>query len=284
MRARGHAPSLQEVSAKAVCRFASEHQSMEPLQATQKGEETESTPGVNGVDVDGPTRPKRRTGAGGAWRAFISSKASSKVPITSKSLSKEYRNLSKDELEYFEEVGRSMTLQGQYARYKAKTNMGDSDTATKSKSKSKSSTSNLALTCIESSEQILVSSTSVALVTGSSLADRLEVFRRIVNAEQAEKRVKKKHSESPADPTQEVKDIVVRDALARHGGQGFLGGLRQTPQDTDTVQHIVWKLPIIAFVQDRLIDLDFDYVTMTVTMTCMAVIMIVTIRGLDSGL
>lgn len=240
MRGKGHVPSLTEISAKSVCKFASKYHNHHEAPAANP------EPG-NEDSIEQDERPKQDRGGGGAWRAFLSETCKGTKLTRAAlrgSLKQTYRNLSAEEFQHYKEVGRAMTLESKFAR-----RLG----LKPSRREAIDDAGNSSVAIFENSSSILVDANPSLLMDGDNFSDRLVVFKKFINKERREKRAAEKASRQPNDPTDAGSQDASMAELSRFAGPGLLHGLRRGPiNDGDAslaVDRFEWKLPLIPFVR-----------------------------------
>ena len=248
MKSRGHAATLQEVSAKQLLRFVAQHH-FDDKWLTARNKDIDVDDEKENQGSENTNKKKRRPGSGGAWRAFCSEwKTKSKdAKYFTKQLAREYRELSADDREYYKTLGRQMTLQGQYARYKARVG-GEIESAVKPKT-DKREMSVFHPPPLHSVSDVLAVSDPPMMLEGYCFEDKLAQFKKLVNAEQLEHLSRKRESHSPSDPTKTVQDAVPQDALVRYGGQGF-SMVYAMCLILSSYNNINGDFPLLLFVQD----------------------------------
>ena len=99
-RARGFMPSLEEVSAKWLCKFVGKHYA-----------ETVPQAGAAKAKAKPKPRPKQRAnpGHGGAYRAFVAEQG---LPVDDPRLKERYAALTDEQRDYFRQQGLNMMQQG----------------------------------------------------------------------------------------------------------------------------------------------------------------------------
>lgn len=119
-KGRGHTPSLSEVSARTLCRWV---QACHGHELKSNVTEADSTDAAHaGVES---ARAVKRTGAGGAFRAFISkhAKGHRMTSAMMRELANRYRALTHDEKQVYRELGLLMTLKSKYEGLKLAANV-----------------------------------------------------------------------------------------------------------------------------------------------------------------
>lgn len=117
MRGRGHVPAFSFVAAQALMRWVASKAQDSHFKQHDDQEQQDEQQNNDG----GEQRPCRRTGAGGAWRAFCAeqSKGRKMTSESLKQLARDYKNLSIDEHQHYLELGSYMCLEARWNRIRA---------------------------------------------------------------------------------------------------------------------------------------------------------------------
>ena len=164
-RARGHTPSLAEVSAKWLCRFVATHYD----NVTSKSRKKSQRPKGEAAD-EGETQKKKRAnpGHGGPWRAFLTERGRKVTKAREGSLKDEYAALSPEDMEYFKEQGLRMTVLGRLGYKKEKVDAARQECA-------------LALS--DSTGSVLANTHGALGLAGEDFAQRMTTFQDVMRQE-----------------------------------------------------------------------------------------------------
>ena len=248
-RGRGHAPNLAEVSAKSVCKFVSRHHFMAKAKDSKTADQAEEQ---QQQSKDGVGK-KKKLGGGGPWKAFLSEKCKGRFKLgrqVIRELREEYVKLSSNEFRYYQELGANLVAQ---TRYKSLVGLGGFRQQQQASSEHEQDMSLVEVGGATTKDVLAVSKPGF-YVDGDSFNARFRAFSQIVQREQRQRLqdAKKVFSLDNGDPTVDgSSDPSMRElSCVRHGGSGFLQGLRKSPQGFSMcVDHFEWRMPITQFVQ-----------------------------------
>ncbi len=263
-RARGHIPTLPQISAQVLSRFIASKHSHELNRP--KGRNDPEQPEPNDSTDEVPTRVKR-TGAGGAYRAFISEHAKGKRLHANllKDLTLKYNALTYDEKQVYREKGALMTMVKRYERIRGVSLQESGQNGNQDQdSNAQLVEANHALSSAELLQLKGDNPDEALMRLGNNFAERHLVFSQIVKRELKQHHAVRESSLSLPEGislyTEAVESESSRDlarGLLHEGGPAFLSGLVQTPGPCGSsggslidMQHFEWRMPIVPLVKD----------------------------------
>ena len=256
-RGRGHTPTLSEVSARVLSKFVhSKH--------GEVYERRNPNPNPQPDSADDEHHRVRRTGAGGAYRAFISEHAKGQRLNGDllRTLTLQYRSLTFDEKQIYQEQGALMTMMKRYQRQTGRV-FGQEQ------NELQSSNVDVLASATVSSQQLLrfdgQKPHNQILQLGNTIDGRCTNFKQILKKERKQQLAKYESFISIPEGARLQTNIEEHATLCPDlvmnflevGGPAFCSGLLKTPGVLGTgtgnsiaMEHFQWKMPIVPLVKD----------------------------------
>ncbi|CAE7208256.1 unnamed protein product, partial [Symbiodinium necroappetens] len=246
MRGRGHTPSFVDVSAQSFCRWVGTR--YDGMTGQKFAEQRRAAKEADKAEKESK-KSRRGSSSGGGYKSFVSSRCQGQKLSRElcARLSQEYRNLSEDEFQHFQEVGRAATLASRMGAWPARLILG-----CVTKPYKLQGTLQVA---DPASEMALVAHTGMdwgqveRFVPGQSFQERERFFSRQVRSETAQARKQRVADAAVQErPQQDIQQMnpTVAAALRVHGGSGLLAKCTQVADVRSprrSVQHVFWRPP-----------------------------------------